>query len=122
MIRGCRVPCCGAIQLLASLANLARFCIWITSTGRNSEAGCSYWLTAEGPSTQNHYHSWSIDGTGEIGDIAYSVNGGQWLMSSTDSQSLGMKVGVVPEPSTFGLLAIGAIGLLGWTQRKRIAA
>lgn len=90
--------------------------------GPQLEAGCSYWLTAEGPSTQNHYHSWSIDGTGEIGDIAYSVNGGQWLMSSTDSQSLGMKVGVVPEPSTFGLLAIGAIGLLGWTQRKRIAA
>jgi len=84
-------------------------------------AGCSYWLTAEGPSTQYDYHLWSVNGTGKTGNIAYTVNGGSWLTYSIGEPTLGMKVGVVPEPSTLTLLGIGGGAVaLGWWRWRRL--
>ena len=81
-------------------------------------AGTRYWLTAEGTSTPFHFVNWHDSGIGEIGMVAQSMNGGAWQVFG-GSQTPGMKVGVVPEPSVLVLLGMGVLGLVGWVWRRK---
>jgi hypothetical protein len=82
-------------------------------------AGSCYWLTAEGTSTPFHEVTWSFNGIGETSNMAYTENGGPWLIYSVNYATPGMKVGVVPEPSTIILLGIAAISLLAYRRRRQ---
>jgi hypothetical protein len=80
-----------------------------------------YWLTAELPSpASEHHHVWDNNALSDYGTIAYSQNGGPWQLDQANALRLGMRIGVVPEPSTFVLLGMGAFSLLVhiWRQRK----
>ncbi len=55
----------------------------------------------------------SFDGLG-VGSGAFRIVGAQL----TDAAGLPLSVAAVPEPSTFALLAIGGMALLGWQRRR----
>jgi hypothetical protein len=88
--------------------------------GPQITAGHRYWLTAELPSpVMGHVHNWENNALGDLGSVASSKNGGPWQLYGTNILRTGMRIGVVPEPSTCILLGMGVMGLLAYAWQRR---
>ncbi len=83
-------------------------------------AGQIYWLEMN-PTNTTTDDSWNAALPGYGGSpSAYSINGGKTFMAGTQSDAFDINILVVPEPATWALLSVGALGvLLSFRRRHR---
>ncbi|MEN6366764.1 MAG: PEP-CTERM sorting domain-containing protein [Thermoguttaceae bacterium] len=80
-------------------------------------AGTRYWIRASTPDVVGTVQTWYENDQGDLGSRAKWEDGRLWIFSNTDRRAL--RVGVVPEPSTFVLLGVGAASFLAYAWRRR---
>lgn len=78
--------------------------------GPDLVAGTRYWVVGQAPEDGDTAHSWWRSNQGDLGSTATSRDHAPWVTTNNVAR-LAMRVGVVPEPSTFGLLAGAALAL-----------
>jgi hypothetical protein len=84
--------------------------------GPTLDAGGSYWITAQVTSSPDQWVNWCNNGYNQLGGVAESRDGGPWVLGDFTPA---MKIGVVPEPSTFVLLGMSVFALFGVWRRSR---
>jgi len=104
-----------------------------TSNGTVLAANTTYWIVAEASvgDAQANYYSWRM-----VSDTAQTTTGSSnwligdgWAERPYQSQSWGLSpsftfqfaVTAIPEPSTYGMLALG-LGMIVWLRRRRAKA
>jgi hypothetical protein len=80
--------------------------------------GTQYWLVASAPDPGTTA-AWNWNTTGDLGAHAQRVNGGSWFFVTPSRGAFRVSGTAVPEPSTFPLLSLGAVALLGYALRQK---
>jgi hypothetical protein len=83
------------------------------------DGGVTYWAVVE-PMALGNVFRWNLAATPSYGR-AYRW-GSVWYADLETANALRVEGTVVPEPSTFALLGMGVIGLLGYAWRRRKTA
>jgi len=126
------------IRLLADNANTPGTVLWETTAdtwpvaedalfhleipdGPTISAGQAYWVQADKPEVPNTAHDWDANVEGYKGSFAiYQDSSTGWEVWDNDNVR-GLRVTVIPEPGTAGLLLAGTL-LLRRLRIRRVAA
>jgi hypothetical protein len=82
--------------------------------------GTQYWVVASAPDLSTSA-AWNLNTTNDPGPQAQQEDGGPWFLVSPPRGTFRVSGTAIREPSTFTLLGLGVLGLLGYAlRRKRI--
>lgn len=82
--------------------------------------GTQYWVVASAPDLSTSA-AWNLNTTSDPGPQAQREDSGPWFLVSPPRGAFRVSGTAIPEPSTFTLLGLGVLGLLGYAlRRKRI--
>jgi len=88
----------------------------LSISGPMVTAGTTYWVVAETDAPT--FYSWQANNTVDNGPIASNLNDAGWLVSNGSRRSA-LRVTLVPEPETAGLVALG-MAWLSILRRRRL--
>lgn len=101
---------------VGSTSNELQLEIEVTAIGASTD----FSATLSGTGITNTTRTFSLATTSAFfGPVTYNGNGSNVLLDNFSFEDGQTTTAAVPEPSSFAVLALGAVGLAGWRRRRR---